>query len=144
MFLLEIFLLKIQSLFSNQHIIQLPGRYYFSKNFISDMIFKVHRIHAILGTPSEKVLNKFHQFRNRQIPWDFPEVKGNGIERGIGSLLSRPGIKLLYKLVKYDPDERITARQALRSDWCHETIQTMQSSKKSLDGNLLFVFYPKN
>ena len=36
--------------------------------------FKIHRIHATLGSPSEKVLNKFYQYRNRQIPWDFPEV----------------------------------------------------------------------
>ena len=27
---------------------------------------------------------------------------------------------ILDKLLKYDPEERITARMALRSDWCHD------------------------
>ena len=36
---------------------------------------KLYRIHAILGTPPERVLNRFYQYRNRQIPWEFPEVR---------------------------------------------------------------------
>merc|ERR1711917_124441 len=43
---------------------------------------------------------------------------GSGIERGIGALMSKAGITLLYKLLKYDPEDRITARLALRSEWC--------------------------
>lgn len=84
----------------------------------SNELDQLHRIHAILGTPSERVLNKFYQFRNRQIPWDFPERSGSGIERGISAMMSKSGISLLYKLLKYDPDDRITARLALRSEWC--------------------------
>jgi len=85
----------------------------------SNELDQIHRIHNTLGSPSDKILNKFYKHRNRQIPWDFPQCNGTGIERGIGSLLSRSGIQLLYKLVKYDPDERITAKQALRSEWCN-------------------------
>lgn len=83
----------------------------------SNELDQIHRIHAALGSPTDKILNKFYKHRNRQIPWDFPSTVGSGIERGIGSLLSRTGVQLLYKLIKYDPDERITARQALRSEW---------------------------
>jgi len=32
--------------------------------------------------------------------------------------MSKAGITLLYKLLKYDPEDRITARLALRSEWC--------------------------
>jgi len=84
----------------------------------SNELDQLYRIHAILGTPPERVLNRFYQYRNRQIPWEFPERSGSGIERGIGALMSKAGITLLYKLLKYDPEDRITARLALRSEWC--------------------------
>jgi len=100
----------------------------------SNELDQVHRIHAILGSPSEKVLNKFFQFRNRQIPWDFPETTGSGIERAIGSLLSRAGISVLYKLIKYDPEERITARQALRSEWCKIALKSSKARDSGRKG----------
>jgi len=94
----------------------------------SNELDQLYRIHSVLGTPPERVLNKFYQFRNRQIPWEFPERAGIGIERGLGALMSKSGVNLLYKLLKYDPEDRITARLALRSDWA----QTYKTYKKSL------------
>ena len=35
---------------------------------------QLHKIHAVLGTPPERILSKFYPHRNRQIPWEFPEV----------------------------------------------------------------------
>jgi serine/threonine protein kinase len=41
--------------------------------------------------------------------------------------MSRHGVNLLKKLIKYDPDERISARQALRSEWCQLVKLTSQN-----------------
>jgi len=98
----------------------------------SNELDQLYRIHAILGTPAERVLNRFYQFRNRQIPWEFPERIGSGIERGIGALMSKAGISLLYKLLKYDPEDRITARLALRSEWCQAYKMHKKGTQKEL------------
>jgi renal tumor antigen len=95
----------------------------------SNELDQLYRIHGILGTPPERVLSKFYQYRNRQIPWDFPERTGTGIERGLGAVMSKHGISLLYKLLKYDPEDRITARLALRSEWC-QAYKLHRKSKK--------------
>ena len=51
--------------------------------------------------------------RNRGINFDFPPKKGTGIEKLIPHA-SQHCIELIYKMCTYDPDERITAKQALR------------------------------
>ena len=61
----------------------------------------------------------------------FTHSSGSGIERGIGALMSKAGITLLYKLLKYDPEDRITARLALRSEWC----QAYKLHKKGQKGS---------
>lgn len=91
---------------------------------------QIHRIHTILGSPPDRLINKFYKCRNRQIPWEFPIKDGIGIERGLSSVMSRHGVSLLKKLIKYDPDERISARQALRSEWC----QLVQLTSQNLGG----------
>merc|ERR1712106_996837 len=58
----------------------------------SNELDQLYSIHSVLGTPLERVLNKFYQFRNRQIPWEFPERAGIGIERGLGALMSNSGV----------------------------------------------------
>lgn len=45
--------------------------------------------------------------------------------------MSKAGITLLYKLLKYDPEDRITARLALRSEWC----QAYKLHKKGQKGS---------
>ena len=44
----------------------------------------------------------------------------------------------MYKLIKYDPDERITARQALRSEWCHTNAKQRKTPKGKSTGKTLF------
>ena len=46
--------------------------------------------------------------------------------------MSKAGVNLLYKLLKYDPEDRITARLALRSEWA----QSYKNYKKSLKQGL--------
>lgn len=73
---------------------------------------QISKIHDILGTPDASILNKM-KHRNRGINFDFPTKKGTGIEKLIPHA-SQQSIELIYKMCTYDPDERITAKQALR------------------------------
>ena len=54
--------------------------------------------------------------RNRAINFDFPTKKGTGIEKLLPHA-SQQCIELIYKMCTYDPDERITAKQALRHSY---------------------------
>jgi len=57
--------------------------------------------------------------RNRGINFDFPPKKGTGIEKLIPHASSQC-LELIYKMCTYDPDERITAKQALRHSYFRE------------------------
>jgi serine/threonine protein kinase len=83
----------------------------------TDEIDQVQKIHNIMGTPSPEVLAKFK--RRSQMNFNFPPKKG----RGLKSLL--PGadpalIDLLEGMLKYDPAERFSARDALKHAWFKE------------------------
>merc|ERR1719320_1531238 len=78
----------------------------------SNEVDQIAKIHYVLGTPDASILNKM-KHRNRGINFDFPPKKGTGIEKLIPHA-SQHCIELIYKMCTYDPDERITAKQALR------------------------------
>jgi len=78
----------------------------------SNEVDQIAKIHDVLGTPDASILNKM-KHRNRGINFDFPPKKGTGIEKLIPHA-SQHCIELIYKMCTYDPDERITAKQALR------------------------------
>lgn len=72
---------------------------------------QIAKIHDIMGTPEPSVLNKLK--RSRGMNFNFPQRKGSGIERLL-THVSAEAIQLIYQMCTYDPDERITARQALK------------------------------
>ena len=51
--------------------------------------------------------------------FNFPPKKGSGIEKMLPHVSSE-GIDLIYQLCKYDPEERMTAKQALRHPYFKE------------------------
>ncbi|TSW08328.1 MAPK/MAK/MRK overlapping kinase [Bagarius yarrelli] len=71
---------------------------------------QVSKIHDILGTPEDTVLKKFKQ--SRVMPFDFLPRKGCGLSKLI-PCCSAPVLSLLYQMLAYDPDERISPRTAL-------------------------------
>ncbi|KAM9294316.1 MAPK/MAK/MRK overlapping kinase [Gastrophryne carolinensis] len=72
---------------------------------------QISRIHDVLGTPSPAVLRKFKQ--SRAMSFDFPSKKGSGIGRMLPSLTPESAA-LLCAMLEYDPDERLSASQALQ------------------------------
>ncbi|KAL2099285.1 hypothetical protein ACEWY4_005765 [Coilia grayii] len=73
-------------------------------------IDQVDKIHDVLGTPDSTVLQKFKQ--SRAMRFDFPPRKGCGISHLIPQVSSTT-LSLLYQMLAYDPEERISARTAL-------------------------------
>ena len=51
--------------------------------------------------------------------FNFPAKKGSGIDRLL-THVSSEAIELIYLMCTYDPDERITARQALKHGYFKE------------------------
>ncbi|XP_072819851.1 MAPK/MAK/MRK overlapping kinase isoform X8 [Vicugna pacos] len=89
---------------------------------------QISRIHDIIGTPTEKTLAKFKQ--SRAMSFDFPFKKGSGIPLLTASL-SPQCLSLLHAMVAYDPDERITAHQALQHPYFHQQRATEKQALAS-------------
>ncbi|XP_015244977.1 PREDICTED: MAPK/MAK/MRK overlapping kinase isoform X1 [Cyprinodon variegatus] len=75
------------------------------------------KIHNVLGTPDLSLLQKFKQ--SRAMHFDFTPRKGSGISRLLPSCPA-PALSLLYQMLAYDPDERISAETALRHTYFRE------------------------
>ncbi|XP_053553411.1 MAPK/MAK/MRK overlapping kinase isoform X2 [Bombina bombina] len=77
----------------------------------SNELDQIAKIHDVLGTPASAILKKFKQ--SRAMSFDFPSKKGKGISRLIPSI-SPEGVSLMCAMLAYDPDDRLSAYQALQ------------------------------
>ncbi|XP_025725120.1 MAPK/MAK/MRK overlapping kinase [Callorhinus ursinus] len=98
---------------------------------------QISKIHDVIGTPAEKTLTKFKQ--SRAMSFDFPFKKGSGIPQLTASLSSQC-LSLLHAMVAYDPDERITAHQALQ----HPYFQEQRAAEKQALASLRKAFFPEH
>ncbi|XP_022090583.1 MAPK/MAK/MRK overlapping kinase-like isoform X2 [Acanthaster planci] len=73
---------------------------------------QIAKIHDIMGTPDASILNKLRN-KTRGMNFNFPPKKGSGIQKLLPHA-SPESIELMFQLCTYDPDERISAKQALR------------------------------
>ncbi|XP_044762258.1 MAPK/MAK/MRK overlapping kinase-like isoform X2 [Coccinella septempunctata] len=76
----------------------------------SNELDQLHKIHAILGTPNGKLLEKL---KNKNCTC-FPEISGTGLQCLLGDF-SEHAKRLLKLMLEYDPDKRINARRLLQS-----------------------------
>ncbi|XP_068573925.1 MAPK/MAK/MRK overlapping kinase-like isoform X2 [Cebidichthys violaceus] len=81
---------------------------------------QVAKIHDVLGTPDLSIFQKLKQ--SRAMHFNFPPRKGSGISRLVPRCPA-PALSLLYQMLAYDPDERITAETALRHTYFREIRQ---------------------
>eukprot|EP00929_Paragymnodinium_shiwhaense_P111623 TRINITY_DN79969_c0_g1_i1.p1 TRINITY_DN79969_c0_g1~~TRINITY_DN79969_c0_g1_i1.p1 ORF type:complete len:551 (+),score=165.83 TRINITY_DN79969_c0_g1_i1:125-1777(+) len=84
-----------------------------------DEMDQILKIHNVLGTPSEELLARKFKRNASHMDFNFPEKKGTGLERLIPHA-DPEVIELIKKLIKYDPDDRILARQALKDPFFRE------------------------
>lgn len=80
---------------------------------------QIQKIHNVLGTPPAELLTRKFKRNASHMDFNFPEKKGTGIERLIPHADTEL-VELMKKLVRYDPDERILARQALKDPYFRE------------------------
>ncbi|CAM6089758.1 unnamed protein product [Calypogeia fissa] len=78
----------------------------------SNELDQIQKIHKILGTPPAQLLEKMKR-RSQHADFKFPQQDGTGIARLIPHA-SPACVELLSKLLAYNPDDRLSARQALR------------------------------
>ena len=57
--------------------------------------------------------------KTRGMNFNFPTKRGTGIEKLLPHA-SKEAIDLIYKLCTYDPDDRISAKQALKDPYFRE------------------------
>ena len=81
---------------------------------------QIEKIHNISGTPAPEVLAKMKRHSNQQhIDFNFPQKEGSGVEKLVPHV-SQECCDLLNKLLAYNPDTRISARQALKHPYFRE------------------------
>ncbi|KAM4723675.1 MAPK/MAK/MRK overlapping kinase isoform 2-T2 [Anableps anableps] len=90
---------------------------------------QVAKIHNVLGTPDQSLLQKFKQ--SRAMHFNFPPKKGSGISRLLPSCPA-PALSLLYQMLAYDPDERISAEAALM----HTFFREIRMGEKNVSENV--------
>lgn len=76
---------------------------------------QIHKIHNILGTPPKDILTRFQKCASN-IDFNFPNVVGTGITKLIPHV-SAECQEIIIKMLAYNSDDRITARQALNSNY---------------------------
>lgn len=78
-----------------------------------DEIDQVTRIHRVLGSPSQQIIEKFKSKGPSELLVEFPSQRGVGIRQLVPHATS-DCIDLIVQLLKYDASERMTAREAMR------------------------------
>ncbi|XP_077476878.1 MAPK/MAK/MRK overlapping kinase [Stigmatopora argus] len=102
---------------------------------------QIAKIHDVLGTPDQSVLRKFKQ--SRTMHFNFPAKKGSGISRLLPNCAA-PAVSLLYQMLAYDADERITASTALRHAYFRELRLAEKKSESNSGVGGLFESVHKN
>ena len=77
---------------------------------------QINRVHQILGTPPEKTMQKFKSKGAAHLDFNYPSVKGTGIAKLIPHAQPE-AVDLMQKLLAYDPDDRITAKDSLKAPY---------------------------
>jgi cell division cycle 2-like protein len=73
-----------------------------------------------LGTPNDRVWPEFKDLPLAK-SLNFPNFPYNTLRSRFGNYLSNKGFELINKLLTYDPTRRISAEEALRSEYFQET-----------------------
>ncbi|KAL2920192.1 hypothetical protein HK105_200259 [Polyrhizophydium stewartii] len=79
----------------------------------SNELDQLHRIHAVLGTPNQKLLKKMLGNRSSAPEYNFPPKEGTGI-RALLPHVTADCVDLVNAMLQYDPDLRINAREVLK------------------------------
>jgi len=100
----------------------------------NDEVDQVHKIHNICGSPNKELLDNFQKYATH-MEFNFPKVEGTGVIKLIPH--ASPDVQdLIQKLLVYNPDNRITASQALKHNWFKELREQEYMLKQTYAGSL--------
>ena len=104
---------------------------------------QIGRIHNLLGTPPPKLLESFRSNPNTQISFSFPHRVKKDLSRIIPNI-SLETVELIDKLLTYDPNRRIAAKDALNLP-AFNKIRYLEAMWKKTNKKQPFpLFYLKN
>jgi renal tumor antigen len=93
---------------------------------------QIHKIHNIMGTPPAELLNRLKK-HGTHMDFDFPVKQGTGITKLLPHATPE-ALDLMMKLLTYNPDERPSAKQALRHPYFKEIRELDKKLRKSKNG----------
>ena len=96
---------------------------------------QIHKIHNILGTPPQQILDNFQKHATH-MDFDFPPKEGTGISQLIPHVAPECQ-ELIAKLLAYTPDDRLTAKQALNHPCFKEFRTQEQKSISAIPGMII-------
>jgi renal tumor antigen len=76
---------------------------------------QIQKIHAIMGTPPPELLAKLKKRSCHSSSFDFPACEGSGLAKLLAHVHPECA-DLISKLLAYNPDERLSARQVRLQD----------------------------
>ncbi|XP_036176568.1 cyclin-dependent kinase 11B-like [Myotis myotis] len=83
-------------------------------------IDQINKVFKNLGTPSEKIWPGYNQLPAVK-KMTFTEYPYNNLRKRFGALLSDQGFDLMNKFLTYFPERRVSAEDALKHEYFHET-----------------------
>lgn len=92
----------------------------------SSEVDQIHKIHNIMGTPSVEYLQKLKR-HSANMDFNFPQKEGTGVARLIPHI-SADCLDLMLKMLAYNPEDRISARQALK----HAYFKDMRDAERKM------------
>jgi serine/threonine protein kinase len=92
---------------------------------------QIQKIHNIMGTPDAELLDKFRAHA-AHIDLNFTPKEGTGIAKLLPHA-SSDCIDLICKLLEYNPEQRITARQALRHNYFKDLRAAEKKQRKAAE-----------
>jgi serine/threonine protein kinase len=96
-----------------------------------DEIDEVNKINYIIGSPSDELFEKFVKNSAHRNEFNFDFQKGIGIQRYL-THVSPCVVDLITKMLIYDPDKRLTAKQCLSHECFKEFVeQELKMTKMS-------------
>ncbi|CUG82720.1 Hypothetical protein, putative [Bodo saltans] len=94
---------------------------------------QIHKIHNIMGTPPTDLLNRLKK-HGTHMDFDFPVKQGTGITKLLPHA-SPDALDLMMKLLTYNPDERPSAKLALRHAYFKEIRELDKRLRKQKAGS---------
>lgn len=97
----------------------------------SNELDQIHRIHKIMGTPPPEILEIFKRKGAAHVDFNsFPKEEGTSIAKLIPHA-TPAAIDLMLKMLSYDPNKRMNAREALRHEYFRDIRELEEATQRT-------------